>query len=246
MHKRQQIEQKSRLGTLLLHKGLISRPQLDQALQQQASSGTRLGEILVAQGVLTERQLQRALRKQSNYRLVAAISAMLLGPFQPFISSANAAIEDGSSISEQQVEPPALKSGASMQALSDAEMGAVSAQAATDILANLDHLQDLAADPNASDEDIASTTLETLLNTSLPISNLLDAEMEISGVHYDDGPRTVINSDGSLQVKLPTQIDQIAFRNVRVQGMSQAHMGDVTIRNISFGAGTRVNISVRP
>ncbi|ASP39036.1 hypothetical protein CHH28_10255 [Bacterioplanes sanyensis] len=246
MEKRQQIEQRSRLGTLLIHKGLINRQQLDDALTRQASGGGRLGEILVAQGVLTDGQLKRALRRQSNYRLIAAVSAMLLGPFQPFISSANAAIDDGHEVAEQQVKRSPFTQSGGMQALSEAEMGGVTAQGATDILANLDRLQEIATTPNASDDDIATTTLETLLNTSLPISNLFDAEMEIRGIQYADGPRTVINGDGSLEVKLPTHIDEVSFRNVRVQGMSNAHLGDVTIRNISFGAGTSVNISLRP
>ncbi|GGY54940.1 hypothetical protein GCM10011297_29740 [Bacterioplanes sanyensis] len=245
MQKRQQIEQRSRLGTLLIHKGLISRQQLDDALTRQASGGGRLGEILVTQGVLTERQLKRALRRQSNYRLVAAVSAMLLGPFQPFISSANAAIDEGPAVAEQQVKRSPFQQGG-MQALSEAEMGGVTAQGATDILANIDRLQDIAANPDASDEDIATTTLETLLNTSLPISNLFDAEMEIRGIEYADGPRTVMNTDGSLEVKLPTNIEEVSFRNVRVQGMQDSHLGDVTIRNLSFGAGTTVNISLRP
>ena len=69
--------------------------------------------------------------------------------------------------------------------------------------------------------------------------------MEVSGVEYEPGPRTTINADGSLEVQMPTTIKQIAFRNVRVAGSEGQHMGDVIIRDISFGAGTSVKIQLR-
>ena len=100
MQKRQEIQQRSRLGTLLIHKGMITRQQLDEALTLQAQSGMRLGEVLVNNGWLTERQLSKALKKQSRYRLIAAISAVLLGPIQPFMANANAAVDDNTAIAE--------------------------------------------------------------------------------------------------------------------------------------------------
>ena len=94
MSNQQIAQQKSRLGTLLLHRGLITRTQLDAALRLQAESQLKLGEILIEQGWLTENDLNKALKKQSRYRLFAAVSAALLGPMQPFISTAHAAIDD--------------------------------------------------------------------------------------------------------------------------------------------------------
>ena len=61
MSKQIEIQQKSRLGTLLLHKGLINRRQLDEALSLQSSSKMMLGEIMIRQGWLTERQLGKVL-----------------------------------------------------------------------------------------------------------------------------------------------------------------------------------------
>ena len=57
MNKRQDIQQKSRLGTLLIHKGFITRQQLDEALTIQSAEGKRLGEVLLQKGWLTEKQL---------------------------------------------------------------------------------------------------------------------------------------------------------------------------------------------
>jgi hypothetical protein len=103
MQKRQEVQQKSRLGLLLIEKGLINRRQLDEALRLQSETNLRLGEVMIRQGWLTHRQLQRALKKQSRYRLIAAISAMLLGPLQPFMSSAHASIEQAPVVSQEEL-----------------------------------------------------------------------------------------------------------------------------------------------
>jgi len=237
MQKRQEIQQRSRLGTLLIHKGMITRQQLDEALTLQAQSGMRLGEVLVNNGWLTERQLSKALKKQSRYRLIAAISAVLLGPIQPFMANANAAVDDNTAIAEQQITE---RSG--MQMMSDSAMSDITAQGA---MTNYERLLDIVNTDLGSDDDAAITTLETLASSLIPGTNLLDADMEVSGVQYEAGPRTTINADGSLQVQMPTSIKQIAFRTVRVAGSEGQHMGDVIIRDISFGAGTSVKIQLR-
>src|SRR5690554_1856388 len=120
MQKRQQIQQKSRLGTLLIHKGLITRQQLDEALVTQAKKGLRLGEVLIQNGWLTERQLNKALRNQSRYRLVAALGAILLGPLQPFMANAQAVNDPVKS--EQFIERGGLTQ------LSESELSNISGQ----------------------------------------------------------------------------------------------------------------------
>ena len=52
------------IGELLLREGLISREDLDQALQQQKETGTRLGFALVTSGALSEADLTRVLSMQ--------------------------------------------------------------------------------------------------------------------------------------------------------------------------------------
>lgn len=235
MQKRHEIQQRSRLGTLLINKGLITRQQLDEALTMQGQSGIRLGEALISKGWLTEKQLDKALRKQSHYRLIAAISAVLLGPLQPFMANANAATDDNLAVAEQTVSERA----GGVQMLSEAALSSVTAQGA---MSNYEKLLDIVNTDLNSDDDAAITTLESLAGSLLPGTNLLDADMEISGVEYEPGPRTTINADGSLDIQMPTRIRQVAFRNVRVTGAEGEHMGDVVLRDISFGPDTTVKI----
>lgn len=237
MTKRQEIQQKSRLGTLLIHKGLITRQQLDQALTEQAQTGLRLGEVLVNNHCITEKQLNKALKRQSRYRLIAAVSAMLLGPIQPFMASANAAVDDDRAIAEQTISQ---RSG--MQALSDQDLGAVTGQAAG---SQYEELIDIINGSGSidSEDELSLTTLESIAGALIPGANLLESDMEISGVEYEPGPRTTLNADGSLDVKVPTRIKQVAFRNVRVAGASGAHMGDVTLSDINLeGMSVRINL----
>ena len=58
------------LGALLVYKfRLITRGQLDKALEEQRKSKRRLGQILVQKGLITEAQLEEALEYQrSHYR----------------------------------------------------------------------------------------------------------------------------------------------------------------------------------
>jgi len=234
MNKRHDIQQRSRLGTLLLHKGLISREQLDEALSVQADQRSRLGEVLIRKGWLTEKQLSRALRKQSRYRLIAAISAMLVGPFQPFMASASTVSDDNMQATEQ-----VLQQRNGLKKLSEQDMASVSARGAME---NYERLLDVVTNDRASDEETAITTLEGLASSLIPGTNLMDADMELSGVEYEPGPRTTINTDGSLDIQMPSRIREIAFRNIRVAGSEGNHMGDVVLRNVSFGPGTSVKI----
>ena len=51
---------KTRLGDLLLEKGLITEEQLHLAIQIQKTDQLQLGEILVANGWVTKRQINKA------------------------------------------------------------------------------------------------------------------------------------------------------------------------------------------
>src|SRR5690348_11269203 len=44
---------RSRLGQLMIERGIVTEVQLDEALHEQRSTGRRLGETLVEQGVIT-------------------------------------------------------------------------------------------------------------------------------------------------------------------------------------------------
>lgn len=58
------MRKKIRIGDLLVQHGLISEPQLQQALKEQKSSGHKLGKTLIQMGLVTEDQLLQLLSKQ--------------------------------------------------------------------------------------------------------------------------------------------------------------------------------------
>lgn len=55
------LARKTRLGDMLLTKGLVSEEQLQRALAQQKATGTMLGELLVDQGIVSAPELVEAL-----------------------------------------------------------------------------------------------------------------------------------------------------------------------------------------
>lgn len=55
---------KARLGEMLVSRGVITSPQLDEALTEQKSSGTFIGRILVAHDWASEEEVARALSEQ--------------------------------------------------------------------------------------------------------------------------------------------------------------------------------------
>lgn len=115
----------SRLGQILVNKGLITPQQLDAAIKMQLTSKLRLGEVLVAQGLLTQKQLLKALRKQSNLRLAATLVAALMSPLQ--LASADIQrLQPPASISRQETPQGLLP-------LTDLEMSNVSAQGLEDV-----------------------------------------------------------------------------------------------------------------
>ncbi len=58
------------LGTMLLEEGLITRNQLDHAVEVQGRSGTPLGRVLVDEGLVAEAELVKALARQIGIEYV--------------------------------------------------------------------------------------------------------------------------------------------------------------------------------
>jgi len=50
------IQPRKRIGDILVESGLISKAQLEQALQEQKGTGMKLGDLLIARGYITEQQ----------------------------------------------------------------------------------------------------------------------------------------------------------------------------------------------
>ncbi|MDO8332887.1 MAG: hypothetical protein Q7T02_02805 [Pseudomonas sp.] len=220
--------QKSRLGQLLIDKGLVTAAQLDNAIKLQLTSSKRLGEILIEQGVLTERQLCKALKKQTSLRLTATLVAALLSPFQ--MASADIQRQTPPSTLSQMQAPRG------MQALSDAEMSSVSAQGLNDVL------QGIFATAESGD---GVGTAGQLAKLVLPVLNSLEAETSMHDVQYDTSKMTsIINADGSVNVRLPSSIGELRFDNIRVAGANPGQsFGSVVMQDIDLSqASLRISL----
>lgn len=231
--------QKSRLGSLLIKKGLLTQSQLDTALQVQLKTQQRLGEVLVEQGLLTERQLQKALKKQNRTRLVAAFMAMILGPmsFGAFASHSTSSQSDQATASSQVNNYQGLK------ALDDDMLDDVQGQgfqAPHEALNSL--MQQVSGEE--TDELGALDEIASLLN---PLSSMLDADISVKGVKYNNNKvKQIVHEDGSIELALPSEIEEIAFRDLRVKGASSANtFGDVVISGIKFSDQSSIRIRVR-
>ncbi|MBA4245864.1 MAG: hypothetical protein C0452_18220 [Pseudomonas sp.] len=220
----------SRLGQILISKGLITSAQLDAAIKVQLISRKRLGEVLLEQGLLTEKQLSRALKKQSNLRLAATLVAALMSPFQ--MASADI----------QRLQPPSSVSRnetpRSMQSLSDSEMSSVSAQGLDDALQGL-----LLRAENGD----GLGTVKQLAKLVMPVLDNLDVETGLRDVRYDTGKlRSTLNADGSFNVNLPSSIGELRFDNIRVKDAPPGQsFGSLSLHNIDLSQAS-LKVSLRP
>lgn len=53
-----------KLGELLIEEGVLDKPKLEEALQQQKATGEMLGEVLVRMNLVTERDIARTVATQ--------------------------------------------------------------------------------------------------------------------------------------------------------------------------------------
>ncbi|ERI49881.1 hypothetical protein N878_10420 [Pseudomonas sp. EGD-AK9] len=220
----------SRLGQILINKGLITPAQLDAAIKVQLVSHKRLGEVLIEQGLLTQKQLSKALKKQSNLRLAATLVAALMSPFQ-MASADIQRLQPPSSISRQETAQ-------GMQALSDTEMSAVSAQGLDDAL------QGLLLRAESGD---GLGTVKQLAKLVMPALDNLDAETGLRDVQYDTSKlRSTLNDDGSFNVNLPSSIGELRFDNIRVKDAPAGQsFGSLSLHNIDLSQAS-LKISLRP
>ena len=221
--------QNSRLGQILVSKGLISAAQLDQAIQLQLRNGLRLGETLIAQGWVSERQVRQALKKQNNLRLAATLVAALLGPFQ----LASAAI--------QRQQAPAISQShqqRGLKPLSDSEMSGINAQGFDEAL------QSLFVSAEAGD---GVGTMKQLARLVLPVVDSLQAETSMKDVVYDtEHMASSLNPDGSISLRLPSSIGEMRFDNIRVAGAPQSQsMGSLSLQDIDLSQAS-LHVSMRP
>ncbi|MCY1282123.1 hypothetical protein D9M70_309490 [compost metagenome] len=222
--------QHSRLGQVLINKGLIDRAQLDEAMRLQQQSRKRLGEILVDQGLVSERQLHKALKKQNSLRLAATLVAALLSPFQ--LASADIQRLQPSGAASRQEDPRGLRP------LSDLEMSGINAQGLDDALQGL-FLQ--------AENGDGLSTVKQLARLVMPVLDSLEAETSLQDVRYDtDHLSPQLNADGSVNVRLPSSIGELRFDNIRVAGAPrQQSLGSLALHDIDLSHAS-LKVSLRP
>ena len=234
---------KSRLGRLLVNRGYISELQLNQALSQQKTTGQKLGEVLVSQGLITERDLDRTLKHQTRYRYTAAFVAMVVAPLQPIAAfAATTQVSNASTDAVAAEQMNAFKSKSGLKALDDDSLAGVSAQGITEDIQNLMTMVDDEEKPDAV------KVLKNITNVFMPITNALEWDSTVEGVVYDSTkPGFEILESGKMKLALPTHIDKISLKNIRVAGASSSapSFGHVYMSDINFSNDSHVTITVR-
>ena len=227
-----QAQFRSRLGNLLINKGLVTEQQLAQAVDHQKVSGLRLGEALVSLGHLTENQINKALRRQSSMRFAATLATAMMMPFQ-VVKADTVRIESEEPVAEQLQTKGGI---GGLQPMDEMEMDSVSAQGLReDLLGLID---------NPEDAD-GYETMETVAKIAMPMLAMMEADTFVEGVEYVGEPTAKVNSDGSIELAVPTSIGEVRYENLRVAGAPKSQsFGDITIKNIDF-SNTRLVIRPR-
>ncbi len=246
-----QNRQKSQLGQILVGKKLISEDQLEQAIAEQGRTGQRLGEVLAAMKLITEAQVRGAIRRQRNLRMAGALATALLGPLQAY-----AAVAAGP-LAAVGVRAPGFER--SLRELSDEELGQVAAQGGGDddalrqqaLAAELRLLGlsaqggQAAANALAGGAGAGVRVLGELARVFNPLGMLFGAETSIRDVAYDPANSTaVVNSDGSVTLRLPSTIGEISFRNIRVGNAAGPSFGSIALHDIDL-RGTPITVKPR-
>ena len=248
---------RSRLGQILIEKKLISQDQLDAAIRAQEQSGRRLGEILADMKLITQAQVRGAVRRQRSLRMAAALATALLGPLHAYAAVAAApAAGVARSVGEREGE---REFGRGLRALSDAELGEVTAQGRNDDAlrdqARQAELRLIALGAQGGQQGLQAAVQHALPNDGVrvlgelatvfnPLALLLSADTTVRDVSYDPAnSHATVNKDGSITLRLPSTIGEISFRNIRVGSHPGPTFGSIEIHDIDLRGTT---ISVKP
>lgn len=247
MRLRKGFEEKSRLGRLLVNRGYLSEEQINEGLILQRESGERLGEVLIAAGWITERELGRVLKHQSRYRNAAAMVTMVALPFQPLVSFAASSNANAA----QAADAGELFDTAGMSPLTESELSTVSGQGDRSLLDRIGRVAGMAGSPGSDEggDQLKPDVIEGMkltANVFVPVLNLLDSDLSITGVRYREGePRYVVGENGAITMAFPERIEEIRMDNIRVSGGGSPAMGNVSIHDIRFHPDSRMTIYTR-
>lgn len=249
MRIRQGVEEKSRLGRLLVNRGYLSEGQVEDGLKVQRETGQRLGEVFIQAGWITEKELDRVLKHQSRYRNAAALVTMVTLPFQPMVTLAAGNNANATQGSTQAGE---LYQAGNLAPLTEAELAAVSGQGDPSLLDRVRLIGPMASQPAGGDGEPQSPEADVIeglkltANILIPVLNFLESDLSISGVHYREGePRYSVREDGALVLAFPERIEEIRMDNIRVSSNQGASLGNVSIQDIRFHPDSRMTIYTR-
>jgi hypothetical protein len=222
-----QSYEQSMLGQILVRQNLVSEQQLAQAIEQQKKTGARLGDILAEWNVVTQKHVEAALRKQRNLRMTASIVAALLAPVEAF-AVAPAPIQQISAATE---------SRGGLQPMTEEDLDSMSAQGLSEQLTRR------IAEHNAKGAD-GVAALGQMAQAFNPLLGFLQADVSVKNVVYDPVNATsIVNSDGSITLSMPSTIGELNIENIRVRGSAPdaPSFGSITMRDIDL-RGTTVTL----
>jgi hypothetical protein len=146
-----------------------------------------------------------------------------------------------------------------MRALSDEELGDVSAQGRNDDAlrdqARQAELRLIALAAQGGQQGLQTAVQHALPNDGVrvlgelatvfnPLALLLSADTTVRDVRYDPAnSHATVNKDGSITLRLPSTIGEISFRNIRVGSHPGPTFGSIEIHDIDLRGTT---ISVKP
>ncbi|CAN7517084.1 hypothetical protein LJR289_003551 [Pseudoduganella sp. LjRoot289] len=237
-----QDHNKALLGQLLVKQKLISEAQLTRAIEHQRATGQRLGDIFAEWNLVTQQHVHEALRKQRHLRMAAAVVTALLAPLETYAATALPAVAMTAPVVLPRGDGGNSDIGGTgspggMQALSEDELGATSAQGLNEEL-----VQHVRQQINNNGVEVIGD-LAKALN---PILGFLESDTTMKNVVYDPTKAAAtIGKDGTLTLNLPTSIGEISFQNIRVRGSEGGpSFGSISIKGIDL-TGTVISLAFR-
>ncbi|MEK9711300.1 MAG: hypothetical protein VW258_01930 [Thalassolituus sp.] len=103
------------------------------------------------------------------------------------------------------------------------------------------------ANNNGPDEISGQSFIMMTLQAVLPGLNFV-GDYQISGVEYLDpeGPRSIINGDGTISLVLPSRISEISYIGMKLNPEDSAIIGNLLFKNIEIETGSTVTLLPRP
>jgi len=136
-----------------------------------------------------------------------------------------------------------LEARTGMKGISDSLLSEVNAYGVRE---DSQYLIDL-ANNNGPDELGGQKFMMVLLQTVLPGLHFV-SDYQITDVEYDDpeAPRSTINEDGTITLKLPSRIGEISYIDMRIGSATNAIIGNLRFKDIQLRPTSTVTLVPRP